>query len=226
MSAAATRREERALLAHRLERDLGPFDPVHLAALVDVDRARFVRQKDVARASEDVPLALDDEGHATVSAPHAYLLSFRLLELAQGDRLVELGSGTGYGAALASWIVGPGGHVTTFEIEPSLAHSARELLASSPNVTVHEADAMTSSPRWEGATRVVCTFAIESIPDGWLAALPHHGVLVAPVGPHDKTQRLVRVVMTDDGPRVTDHGGVRYVPNRGKDGQRFGGSGA
>src|SRR5687768_2263403 len=133
MTHATSRREERALLAHRLDADLGPFDPVHLAALVDVDRARFVRPHDVPRSSEDVPLALDDEGYATVSAPHAYLLSFRLLDLARGDRLVELGSGTGYGAALASWIVGPGGHVSTYEIEPVLALSARELLSPLPN---------------------------------------------------------------------------------------------
>lgn len=82
---------------------------------------------------------------------------------------------------------------------------------------------MTSTPRWDAAPRVVCTFAVDAIPDAWVDALPRGGVLVAPVGPRDRTQRLVRVEMTDDGPRVTDHGGVRYVPNRG---QRFGGSGA
>lgn len=220
---ATLRREERALLAHRLDVDLGPFDPVHLAALVDVDRARFVRPHDVRRSSEDVPLPLDDEGHATVSAPHAYLLSFRLLELARGDHLVELGSGTGYGAALASWIVGPDGHVATYEIEPVLALSARDLLSAHPNIDVHEADAMTSFARWGDATRFVCTFAIDAIPDEWLASMPRTGVLVAPVGPRNATQRLVRVEMTGDGPRVTEHGGVRYVPNRG---QRFGVSGA
>ena len=213
---AGARREERALLAHRIDADLGPFDPVHLAALVDVDRARFVRPHDVPRSCEDVPLALDDEGHATVSAPHAYLLSFRLLDLARGDRLVELGSGTGYGAALASWIVGPEGHVSTFEIEPVLALSARELLSPLPNVDVHEADAMTSFARWGDASRFVCTFAIDAIPDEWILVMPHASILVAPVGPRDKTQRLVRVEMTNDGPRVTEHGGVRYVPNRGK----------
>ena len=57
---ATLRREARALLAHRNDVDLGPFDPVHLAALVDVDRARFVRPHDVSRSSEDGPLALDE----------------------------------------------------------------------------------------------------------------------------------------------------------------------
>jgi len=209
------RRGERTLLAERIDRDLGPFDPRHLEALVEVDRARFVRSNDKARANDDVPLALDDFGQATVSAPHAYLLSFRLLELAKGDRVVELGTGTGYGAALASFVVGGEGVVTTFEIESALAITARELLRPERNVTVLEGDAIASAPLWRSPARVTCTFAVESIPDEWVASLPRGAILVAPVGPRDRTQRLVRVVMMDDGPRVTDHGGVRYVFNRG-----------
>jgi protein-L-isoaspartate(D-aspartate) O-methyltransferase len=210
------RRGERTLLAERIDRDLGPFDPRHLEALVEVDRARFVRGADKGRANDDVPLALDDTGHATVSAPHAYLLSFRLLELAKGDRVVELGTGTGYGAALASFVVGAEGTVTTFEIEPVLALTARELLVPDRNVRVVDGDAMASAPLWETPERVTCTFAIEKIPDAWIASLPRGAILVAPVGPRDRTQRLVRVVMMDDGPRVTEHGGVRYVFNRGR----------
>ena len=95
-------------------------------------RERFVRPGDVDRSTEDMPLPLDDEGLATVSAPHAYLLSFRLLGLAPGDALVELGSGTGYGAALASFIVGPHGRVLTIEIDPSNAMVWKVTSAFSP----------------------------------------------------------------------------------------------
>lgn len=204
----------RRALARRLDAELGPFDPRHLDALVEIDRATFARSEDAARSLEDVPLPLDDEGLATVSAPHAYLLSFRLLGLAEGDRLVELGSGSGYGAALASRIVGPSGHVTTIEIAPELAARARSLLAPLENVTAHEGDAVRSTHLWDGARRVVCTFPVEAIPDAWLAALPRGGVLVAPVGPPERDQRLVRLVMTDGPPRVTEHGSVRYVRNR------------
>ncbi len=211
---ATKAREARSQLARRLDREHGPFDPSHLDAIIAVDRARFVRAGDEDRSTEDIPLPLDDEGLATVSAPHAYLLSFRLLELTAGDVLVELGTGTGYGAALASHIVGPEGHVISIELAPSLALTARELLAPLPNVTVHERDAISSIDVWDGAKRVVCTFAVESLPDAWIDALPRGGLLVAPVGPPNREQRLLRVRKLDDGPRVTDHGAVRYVPNR------------
>jgi protein-L-isoaspartate(D-aspartate) O-methyltransferase len=209
-------RRARLELARRLDREHGPFDPTHLEAIVAVDRARFVRAGDEDRSTEDIPLPLDDEGLATVSAPHAYMLSFRLLELTAGDVVVELGTGTGYGAALAAHIVGAEGRVISIEIAPVLALCARELLAPLPNVTVHERDATSSMDFWEGARRVVCTFAVESLPDAWVDALPRGGLLVAPVGPPSREQRLLRVRKLDDGPRVTDHGAVRYVPNRAK----------
>jgi protein-L-isoaspartate(D-aspartate) O-methyltransferase len=207
----ATRRR----LAQVIDREMGPFAPAHLDALIRVDRSKFVRPGDKAHAYDDAPLALDDEGLATISAPHAYLLSFRLVELAPSDHFVELGSGTGYGAALASEIVGADGRVTTIEISKALAERARTLLAGARNVTVVEADAIHSTRFWGGAGRVVCTFAVEAIPEAWLHALPRGGILVAPVGTLRGGQRLMRIVKTDDGAHATDHGAVRYVPNRG-----------
>ena len=207
----------RARLAAQIEAELGPFDATHLRAVADVPRERFVRPRDLPRALDDTPLPLDDEGLATISAPHAYLLSFRLVRLGAGDELAELGSGSGYGAALASEIIGPGGRVRTFEIDDRLASRARSLLADRTNVQVFRGDATDSAPAWAGATKVICTFAVRPLPDAWLRALPMHGVLVAPVGPRDRDQRLVRVerVGAALGEVVTtDHGGVRYVSNR------------
>src|SRR3954470_458176 len=72
-------------------------------AILEVDRARFVREVDRPNAWIDEPLPLDTphgEHVATVSAPHVYVLGFDALDLQPGDRLLELGSGSGYGAAL------------------------------------------------------------------------------------------------------------------------------
>ena len=204
----------RRALVGKLDRELGPFAPAYIEAMLLVDRARFVRNGDELRAYDDAPLPLDDEGLATVSAPHMYLLSMRLLELGPGDTLVELGAGSGYGAALASTIVGPEGHVTTIEISEHLAARAKALLADRANVTVHAADAVRSTTLWGQPRRVSCTFAVEQIPDDWIAALPRGGILVAPVGPSARDQRLVRIVRTPDGAHTTDHGAVRYVRNR------------
>jgi protein-L-isoaspartate(D-aspartate) O-methyltransferase len=204
----------RLSLVDSIERQLGPFSPAQLRALLEVPRERFVRPEDIERSAEDVPLPLDDEGFATISAPHAYLLSFRLLELAEGDTLVELGTGSGYGAALAAFVVGPRGRVTTFEIDPVLAAWGARNLAECRNVRALQADAATSASLWGHPGKVVVTFAVEALPGAWLDALPERGMLVAPVGSREKDQRLVLVKRERGRFIESEHGAVRYVKNR------------
>jgi protein-L-isoaspartate(D-aspartate) O-methyltransferase len=205
---------ERAALAARIDAQIGPFDPKHLAALAEVPRELFVRAEDVDRATDDTPLALDDDGLATISAPHAYLLSFRLLELTRGDCLVELGAGSGYGAALAAHIVGAEGSVVTIEIDPMLAAWAARMLAGMPNVTVMEGDAVEIVGTMRDVMKMVVTFAVTELPCAWTSALADGGVIVAPVGARDRDQRLVRVRRIGDALVRSEHGAVRYVPNR------------
>jgi protein-L-isoaspartate(D-aspartate) O-methyltransferase len=210
-----------------VERSLGPFDPRHLEALLEVPRERFVLPEDLERSADDMPLPLDSGGFASVSAPHAYLLSFRLLGLEAGDALVELGAGSGYGAALAAFIVGPRGSVVSFEIDRELAIRADRCLGNAPlgvptsavvrgrsNVIVIERDAMLSAPDWGGAKKVSVTFAVESLPRVWLDALPEGGRLVAPVGPRGADQRLILATKRAGRTVQADHGAVRYVSNR------------
>jgi protein-L-isoaspartate(D-aspartate) O-methyltransferase len=201
-------------LVDSIERQLGPFDARQRNAVLEVPRERFVRAADLERSAEDTPLLLDDEGLATISAPHAYLLSYRLIALAEGDSLVELGSGSGYGAAVAAFIVGPTGRVVSFEIDESLAAWATRTLGRDPNVTVVCGDAMTSAPGWGQAKKVVATFAVNALPSAWLDALPEGGRLVAPVGPRERDQRLVLAVRKQGKIVESEHGSVRYVKNR------------
>src|SRR5262249_18495901 len=72
-------RTARIDLIVEVDRRAGPFDARLLSAVLDVPRERFVRPWDIAESAIDTPLLLDDEGLATISAPHAYLLSFRVL---------------------------------------------------------------------------------------------------------------------------------------------------
>jgi protein-L-isoaspartate(D-aspartate) O-methyltransferase len=200
-------------MARRIDAELGPFSPAHLRALEAVPRERFVRVADESRAEIDAPLPLDDGGDATVSAPHAYLLSYRLCDLGEGDRLLELGSGSGYGAALAAEIVGPAGAVVTLEIDEALAELARTL-AARPNVRALRGDAADAAPLFRECNKVVCTFAVDELPRSWLEALPRAGELVAPVGA-GQTQSLVRVARDAGGAlSTTRHGAVRYVRMR------------
>jgi len=207
------RARRRAELAASVEATLGPFSAEHLRALEVVPRDRFVRADDIAHAEVDAPLPLDDTGHATISAPHAYLLSYRLLDLRAGDRLLELGSGSGYGAALGAQIVGPTGRVITIEIDEALAARAHELLEPLANVRALHGDATLATPFFAECNKVVVAFAVKELPREWVDALQPGAVLVAPVG--TTTQHLLRVERMRDGRvDVTRHGAVRYVPNR------------
>jgi protein-L-isoaspartate(D-aspartate) O-methyltransferase len=137
-----------------------------------------------------------------------------LLELQRGDSLVELGTGSGYGAALAAFIVGPEGRVVTFEIDGGLARWAAKNLEGEGNVQVVHADAVTSAREWGDAKKIVVTFAVAELPASWIEAIPEGGRLVAPVGPRERDQKLV-LVRREKGKIVrTEHGAVRYVQNR------------
>ena len=200
-------------MAAAVEATLGPFSAEHLRALEVVPRDRFVREGDLEVAEIDAPLPLDDSGQATISAPHAYLLSYRLLDLRAGDRLLELGSGSGYGAALGAQIVGPHGRVITIEIDAALAARAKDLLSPLPNVRALHGDAALAAPFFAECNKVVAAFAVKEMPREWLDALRPGAVLVAPVG--TGSQHLLRVERSQDGRLdVTRHGAVRYVPNR------------
>jgi protein-L-isoaspartate(D-aspartate) O-methyltransferase len=222
-SAAQRMREHLAFdLAHRF----GPFHRRYLDAVLYVPRERFVLPEDIALSAEDVPVPLDANGFATVSAPHAYLLTFRLLGLEEGDHLLELGTGTGYGSALARYIVGPEGHVTTIEIDPLLHDRACRLLGANSR---GEADGVTlllgdgralASDVLAGAfrdrarpTKVAFTYAIAAPPGEIERLLPEGGCLVAPIGPVDQ-QDLVRCERQGGIVSRVAHGSVRYVLER------------
>jgi protein-L-isoaspartate(D-aspartate) O-methyltransferase len=241
--AEAARWARRHLLRDAVQRlgDLVPAAAVarYAAVLRAVPRERFVLPEDMASSADDTPSPLDREGLATVSAPHAYVLTYGLLELSAGDHLLELGSGTGYGAAIASQIVGAGGRVTSIEIDAELHARAARLLAepelSGPaRVTLLHGDARALARPWMTPARsslashplrplrVAVTYAMPEPPEDLLALLPEGGRLVAPVcgdapaaAGGEYEQRLVRWTRVGGALQRTTHGAVRYVPERG-----------
>ncbi len=208
--------DARRALADVVERRIGMMPEAYRAALLAVDRADFVRREDVSRAWFDEPLPLDTphgRGVATVSAPHMYVLGFEALGLGPGDRLLELGSGSGYGAALAAHVVGSEGYVTTVEADPHLARIALRTTAHLPNVRVLHDDGLRRGDLLASHTKCWLTFAVGELPSAFLDQLPPGAVLVAPVGPpHD--QRLLRYIRGADGVAVEDLGAVCFVSAR------------
>lgn len=209
---------ERQALVAAIERRIGPIDPRYRAALLAVDRAAFVRPEDRALAWIDQPLPLDTPygfGVATISAPHMYALGFAALELQEGDRLLELGSGSGYGAALAAHVVGPRGFVTTVEVDPYLAELALKTTATLETVRVLHDDGLERADLLSTHPKCWLTFSVEQLPSSFLEAIGEGGIVVAPVGPA-WDQRLLRYRRAAGELRAEDLGGVRFVGARAR----------
>ena len=181
-------------------------------AVRDVPRERFVPLLALPDAHLDRALALDEEGLATVSAMHAYVASFRALELRAGDSLVDLGGGSGYGAAIAAAVVGSSGRVTSLEIDAALVERAKgalEGLTCGAEVRMLVGDAHDVAA-WAGARKVSVGFDVGVLPEAWAQALAPGGRLVAPVA-----GRLVVVDKADDGTiSCRSLGRVVYVGDR------------
>jgi protein-L-isoaspartate(D-aspartate) O-methyltransferase len=226
-AALEARRGMVRLVAARIEDIVPPEETARYEeALLAAPRERFVLPEEIGASAIDAPSPLDARGLATVSAPHAYVLSYALLGLGPGDHLVELGTGTGYGAAIASRVVGAEGKVSTIEIDEALHARAARLLADPgargpAPVGLYLGDARALAPpivaaaASEGrALRITVTYALAEPPDELLALLPEGGCLVAPVGRHDD-QLLLRFVREGGSLRQAVHGAVRYVAERG-----------
>lgn len=151
-----------------------------MAAVLDEPRERFVPEHSVLESWEDTTIPLAHHDWATVSALHAYLINYALLDLLEGDALVEIGGGTGYGAAIASRIVGPSGRVVTYELLPELAAQAERNLADRPNVVVVSGDGLAADPL-PAFTKGLFACALREPPQRHLDALPEGGRLLAPL---------------------------------------------
>ncbi|MEJ7730600.1 MAG: hypothetical protein WKG00_15440 [Polyangiaceae bacterium] len=223
-SARDARRGLCADLARRVRRS--PSE--HLDAVLRTRRERYVLPDDVALSARDTPLPLDPGPLATVSAPHAYLISYHLLDLHAGDVLVELGTGTGYGTALARRILGPTGWVDSLEIDRALHLRARRLQdadgegtvaagASASGARFWRADATDFAPHllagWDSPVKVVVTYSMPDLHQALVDALPDGSTLVAPVGDR-RQQELLRVQRRGQRLHTTSGGSVRYVADR------------
>jgi protein-L-isoaspartate(D-aspartate) O-methyltransferase len=226
-AARAARQEMVREVAARLDDLVPPEETARFAeALVAVPRERFVLPEEIGASAVDAPSPLDARGLATVSAPHAYVLSYWLLDLGPGDHLIELGTGTGYGAAIAGRMVGAAGKVSSIEIDAALHERAARVLADPEArgpapLELYLGDARGLAPaivagaaREGRALRITVTYAIAEPPEALLAQLPEGGCLVAPVGSAED-QRLLRFTREGGAVRQGAHGAVRYVAERG-----------
>jgi protein-L-isoaspartate(D-aspartate) O-methyltransferase len=180
-----------------------------LRAMEAVPRDQFVASADRAQAWRDTALAIDCG--QTISQPFVVAYMTEQLQLAPGHRVLEIGTGSGYQAAILSKLVRD---VLSIERYRTLADSARARLERLDlhNVEIMLGDGFHVPANVGSFDRIIVTAAMEEVPQALLERLEHDGLLIAPVGPHSGVQTLTRFRRTDDGYDRRALVDVRFVP--------------
>jgi protein-L-isoaspartate(D-aspartate) O-methyltransferase len=193
----------------------GVRDERVLAAMRKVPRHRFVPERQVPDAYSDYPLAIGLG--QTISQPFIVAQMTELLALEGDERVLEIGTGCGYQAAVLAELTR---EVHTVELIPELAESARERLAGMGyhNVHVHLADGTLGWPDAAPYLGIVVTAAAVAVPDALKAQLKDGGRLVIPIGEPDVTQVLTLLRRRGPTTTITEIEPVRFVPLRSRQG--------
>jgi protein-L-isoaspartate(D-aspartate) O-methyltransferase len=195
----------------RILRRYGIRDRRVLEAMARVPRDEFVREQDRDVAYGDHALGIG-EGQ-TISQPYVVARMTELLATEPHHRVLEVGTGSGYQAAVLAELVR---EVVSVERHAALADAARERLEGLGygNVKVIAADASLGWPTDAPYDRVIVTAASPGIDPALAAQLTSDGRIVAPIGDRDRQELVVRYA----NGREEDHGPVRFVPLRGQAG--------
>ena len=195
------------MVEHQL-RPRGIRDEAVLSAMAAVPRERFVSEGFEPHAYDDRPLPI--ESHQTISQPFIVALMAQAAELTPDSRVLEVGAGSGYGAAVLGRVAA---HVWTIERHENLADQARNRLAAAgvENVTVVHGDGTRGLPEHAPFDAIVVTAGAHRVPESLVDQLADGGRLVIPVD-RDIGQELVRIRRVGDGTVEEELGGVRFVP--------------
>ncbi|QHS16753.1 protein-L-isoaspartate O-methyltransferase [haloarchaeon 3A1-DGR] len=203
--------DARDRLVERLRKRLD-VDEAVLAAIGSVPRHEFAPDATMERAYADRPLPIGAD--QTISAPHMVALMADLIDVSDGDRVLEIGTGCGYHAAVVAELLGESGTVYSVEYVDELAAAARDRLDRLGYDAVHVRvgdgrDGWSEHAPYDAAY-LTCA-AADGIPDAILDQTRVGGRVVGPVGRRGR-QELVRLVVQPDGHERERHGGVRFVP--------------
>ncbi|MBI4330873.1 MAG: protein-L-isoaspartate(D-aspartate) O-methyltransferase [Chloroflexi bacterium] len=197
---------ERARLMDHLRREI--TSEAVLAAMARVPREMFVPPESCEFAYDDRPLPI---GHGqTISQPFIIALMTQALEVGGAERVLELGTGSGYQSAILAELAR---EVVTVERVPRLADRAREVLSSLGyrNITFRQAGEKLGWPESGPYEAIMVTAASPQVPPALLEQLAVGGRLVIPVGP-TCDQQLLKVTRYRERTETVDLGGCRFVP--------------
>src|ERR1700738_3229136 len=187
----------------------GIGDQAVLRAMDEVPRENFVAPDyaEEAYADQALPIACGQ----TISQPYVVAYMTEQLAVAPRHRVLEIGTGSGYQAAVLSRLAR---EVVTVERYRTLAETARTRLVTLgyDNVTVVVGDGVKGHAERAPYDRIIVTAAAKEIPDPLVAQLGAGGVMVLPLGPHGGAQRIVKLTKSADGMKREDLIWVRFVP--------------
>lgn len=187
----------------------GIADQDVLRAMEEVPRSAFVPQEFAASAYADraLPIACGQ----TISQPFVVAYMTEHLDLAPEHRVLEIGTGSGYQAAILSRLTA---EVVSLERFRTLADIARARLESlsCANVDVVIGDGLAGVPERAPFDRILLTAAAERVPEALVDQLAEGGAMLLPFGPHDGTQRIVKLTKTSTGLDREELIPVRFVP--------------
>jgi protein-L-isoaspartate(D-aspartate) O-methyltransferase len=187
----------------------GISDQTVLRAMEDIPRDIFVEAGDRADAWRDSALGI--ACGQTISQPFVVAYMTEQLQIRPEHRVLEIGTGSGYQAAILSRLCR---QVLTIERYRTLADGARKRLAKlgCDNAEVMLGDGFDIPANLGTFDRILVTAAMEQIPEALAQRLEPGGILIAPVGPHQGTQTLIRMIRTDAGLERKPLVDVRFVP--------------
>ncbi len=180
-----------------------------LHAMESVPRHLFVPQNFQAHAYRDMPLPI--ASGQTISQPSVVGQMTQALDVGKRDKVLEIGTGTGFQAAILSKLAR---RVYTVERHRVLARGAAQVFKNIDlaNVTVISADGTLGLPDQAPFDRILLTAAAEDPPAILLAQLRMGGIMVLPVGQTDAVQSLIKIEKTQNGLEYTELDQVRFVP--------------
>jgi protein-L-isoaspartate(D-aspartate) O-methyltransferase len=187
----------------------GISDQTVLRTMEEIPREVFVQPADRDNAYRDSALGI--ACGQTISQPFVVAYMTEQLQLQRHHRVLEIGTGSGYQAAILSRLCR---EVLTIERYRTLADTARARLEklNCDNVEVMLGDGLDVGALPGDFDRIIVTAAMEQIPEALTQRLETGGILIAPVGPHQGTQTLIRMVRTEAGFVRKDLVDVRFVP--------------
>ena len=190
-------------------RSKGVTDASVLTAMEKVDRAAFIRGLFSKRAYEDMPLPIPCG--QTISQPSVVGLMTQALKAGPRDTVLEVGTGSGYQAAVLSHVAR---RIYTVDRHKRLVNEAREVFDALglTNITAFTADGSHGLPDQAPFDRILVTAAAEDPPGPLLSQLKVGGIMVVPVGQSDAVQSLIRVSRHEHGFEYDELRPVRFVP--------------